>query len=73
MNQPIFVVGDRVRLCPLNSLDLANATGTVTMVFRSAQGYYDVKFDATLGPRVCYADDMEHSIASPTPSTALSL
>jgi hypothetical protein len=60
MSYPSFVVGDRV--CMRNpALYASNTNGTVTMVFHSATGYYDVKFDAALELRVCYAADIEHS------------
>jgi len=58
MNQLIYVVGDRVRM----RYPASNASnGTVTLVFRSVTDYYDVKFDAMLDLRVCYAGDMEYS------------
>jgi hypothetical protein len=44
MNNPIFVVGDRVRMRHPAPYSL-NPTGTVTLVFGTARGYYDVKFD----------------------------
>ena len=59
MAQPIFAVGDRVRMRHSAPYPL-NATGTVTRLFGTALGYYDVKFDTALGLRVCYADAMEH-------------
>ena len=47
MNSPIFIVGDRVRMRN-PALYASNTHGTVTTVFRTARGYYDVKFDAAL-------------------------
>jgi hypothetical protein len=60
MIHPIYIVGDRVRMRHLAPY-ASNTSGTVTMVFHSAANYYDVKFDAALGQRVCYAEDMEHT------------
>jgi hypothetical protein len=42
MNNPIFVVGDRVRMRHPDLLYASNKNGTVTMVFGTARGYYTV-------------------------------
>jgi hypothetical protein len=60
MNCPLFMVGDGVRMRHPAS-HASNTIGTVIMVYSTAPGYYDVTFDAVLGTRVCYVDDIEHS------------
>ena len=62
MNNPIFVVGDRVRMRHPAPYSL-NPTGTVTLVFGTARGYYDVKFDTASELRVVHASALEHSTA----------
>jgi len=63
MKLPIFVVGDRVRMRHPDRLYASNSNGTVTRVFVTARGYYDVLLDAADTPRVLHASALEHSTA----------
>jgi hypothetical protein len=63
MNYLIYAVGDRVRLRHPAPQSRSHRIGTVTMVFGTAHGYYDVQFDTALGPRILHASDIERNTA----------
>jgi len=64
MNQPIFVVGDRVYIHHHGHSSLLNTIGTVTSAHLSAGGFYDVLPDTTPFVLVVHASDIEHIIAT---------